>query len=55
LICDIGKSVTSHDQSNNKILAQDDKFMVLLNDIYDGKHAEFERGYQKLIEIRKSL
>ena len=54
LVSDIG-SDSSQDEKNNIILAQDDKFMALLEDIHNNTHNKFEMGYKRLMELRKGL
>ena len=54
LVSDIGSDF-SQDEKNNIVLAQDNKFMALLEDIHTNKHNKFEKGYNQLLELRKSL
>jgi hypothetical protein len=50
-----GSSNTPHDETGIKVLAQDEKFMTLLESIRDNMHNNFDRGYKWQGNIITSL
>jgi hypothetical protein len=41
-------TVLQDEMDSNKVLAQDEKFMALLENIHHDMHDNFERGYERL-------
>jgi hypothetical protein len=52
LVSDIG-SESSQDKMSNAVLARDDKFMALLEDVRNKDQFNYEKGYNQLMELRK--
>jgi hypothetical protein len=53
LICNLGRSDNDVSQDSLQILSADDKFMRLVEDMHD-MHVDFDKGYNKLINLRRS-